>query len=131
MASLDPIYLVAAEVVEDDDVSWLECWAQELFDPGQEQFTVHGPVDDHGSGQSVAAQASNKGRRLPIAEGCRTDASAALGGTTITSRHVGRGPGFIDKYQLFDVHRRLRFTPCPPRRLHVLTFLLAGVQGFF
>jgi hypothetical protein len=79
----------------------------------------------------MAAQAGEKSRGLPIAEGCRSDAATALGGTTIASRHVGRGPGFIDKYQLFQVHRRLRFTPCAPCGLHVFALLLAGVQGFF
>ena len=79
----------------------------------------------------MVAQAGDKGRRLPIAQGRRTDASTTLGGAAIASRHVGRGPGFIDKYQLFDVHRRLRFTPCAPRCLHVLALLLAGVQRFF
>ena len=116
---------------EDDHVSGLQCGAQELFHPGQEQLTVHGPVDDHRSGQSMVAQAGDKGRRLPTAQGCRTHAATTLGGPTIAPCHVGRGPGFIDKYQLFDVHRRLRFTPCAARCLHVLALLLAGVQRFF
>ena len=127
----DPVHLVAAEVVEEGDVSGLECGAEELLDPGQEQLPIHGPVDDHGSGQSMVAQASDKGRGLPIAKGRRSDASTALGGTAVAARHVGRGPGFIDKDQLFDIHRRLRFTPCASCGLHVLALLRAGVQGFF
>ncbi len=79
----------------------------------------------------MTAQAGDKGRRLPIAEWCRTDASSASGGTAVASRHIGRGPGLINEYKLLDVHRRLRFTPRAPRRLHVLAFLLAGVQRFF
>ncbi len=79
----------------------------------------------------MVAQAGDKGRRLPTAQGRRTQASATLGSATIAPCRVGRGPGFIDKYQLFDVHRRLRFTPCAPRCLHVLALLLAGVQRFF
>jgi len=79
----------------------------------------------------MAAQAGNKGGSLPIAQRRRIDTSTALGGAAIVSRHVGRGPGFIDEYQLFDVHCLLRFTPGQPRRLHVLAFLLAGVQRFF
>ena len=127
----DPVHLVAAEVVEDDDVSGLQCGAQKLLHPGQEQLAIHGPVDDQGSGQSMVAQAGNKGGRLPTAQRRRSDASAALGGAAIAPRHVGRGPGFIDKHQLFDVQRRLRFTPGAPRCLHVLALLLAGVQRFF
>jgi hypothetical protein len=79
----------------------------------------------------MAAQAGDKGCRLPIAEGHRTDASSASGGTAMASRHVGRGPGFVYKYKFLDVHGRLRFSPCAPRRLHALALLLAGVQRFF
>jgi hypothetical protein len=79
----------------------------------------------------MVAQTGNKGGCLPIAERRRIDASTALGGTAVVSRHVGRSSGFIDEYQLIDVHRRLRFIPCQPCRLHVLALLLAGVQRFF
>ena len=79
----------------------------------------------------MEAQAGYKGCRLPIAERCRINASTTLGCTSIVSRHVGRGPGFIDKDQPFDVHPWLRFTPGAARGLHVLALLLAGVQGFF
>lgn len=79
----------------------------------------------------MVAQTGDKGRRLPIAEGCRADASSASGSTPMASRHVGRGPGLVNEYKLLDLHRRLRFTPCAPRRLHVLALLLAGVQRFF
>ena len=128
---LDSFHFVAAEIVQDDDVSGLQCGAQELFDPGQEQFPIYGPVDHHGSSQLMMAQTGNEGGSLPIAEGAPIDASTALGGTAIATRHVGRGPGFINKYQLFDVHRGLRFTPCQPRCLYVLAILLADVQRFF
>ena len=79
----------------------------------------------------MVAQSGNKGGCLPIAERRRIDASTALGGSAVASRHVGRSPGFIDEYQLFDLHRRLRFMPCQPRRLYVLALLFAGVQRFF
>lgn len=79
----------------------------------------------------MMAQPGNKGRRFPIAEGCRIDASTALGSAAIASGHVGRGPGFINKYQLFNVHRRLCLMPCQPGRLYVLALLFAGVQRFF
>src|ERR1700679_2062829 len=77
------------------------------------------------------AQSGNEGRRLPIAEGCRIDASTALWSAAIASRHVGRSPCFVNEYQLFHVHLRLRLMPCQPRRLHVLALLFAGVQRFF
>ena len=45
--------------------------------------------------------------------------------------HACRGPRFIDEYKLFYIHPRQCFNPSSPRLLHVLAFLLAGVQGFF
>ncbi len=79
----------------------------------------------------MASQASHKGRRLPIAEWSRADASAAFGSPSVAARHVGRGPGFVNKHQLFDVHRWLCFAPRASRCLYVFALLLAGVQGFF
>jgi hypothetical protein len=79
----------------------------------------------------MVTQAGDKGRRLPISEGCRADASSAAGSTPMASRHVGRGPGLVNESKPLDVHRWLRFTPCAPRRPHVLALLLAGVQRFF
>jgi len=128
---LDTIHFVAAQVVEDDDIAAAKRGAQELLDPSQEQFSVHGAVDHHGRSQLMVAQAGDERRCFPIAEGRRIDASTTLGGTAMVSCHVGGGPGFIDKYKLLDVHRRLRFSPGAPRCLHVLALLLAGVQGFF
>jgi hypothetical protein len=47
------------------------------------------------------------------------------------ARHAGRSPRFIDKHELFHFHRGERLLPRPARLLHVLSFLLAGVQRFF
>ena len=124
-------HLVAAEIVEDHDVPGLQCGAQKLSHPGQEQFAIHGPVRDHGSGQLIVPQTSDKGGRLPIAIGSRSDASLPSGRAAIAPRHVCRGPGFIDEHELSYVHVRLCRVPGAPRHLHVLALLLAGVQSFF
>src|SRR5664280_2298267 len=85
-------HLVTAAVVEDNDVSRLERWAQE-FDPlGKKHRTVDGPVGDHGRGQATAAQSAHKGSRLPMPVRCRSGATLASGGTPIAPRHVGRCP---------------------------------------
>ena len=61
----------------------------------------------------------------------RGDATLALGSAPTLPRHTGRGPCFINKYQLFYIHCGQRFNPCSSRLLDVVAFLLAGVQGFF
>ena len=119
------------QVVEDDDFTGQQRGHQDLFDVGQEDVSVHRLVDHHGGGESTAAQRADKGRDLPVAVGRRTQATPPSGSAAVAPRHVGRGPGFIDEYELFCVHRGQSFDPCPARRDHVLAFLLAGVQGFF
>jgi len=128
---LDSSHLVTTEVVEDHALSRLERWAQEFTHISQKQLAVHRPVGDHRRGQSAAAQSAHKGRRLPMPVRCRVDATPPSGRAPVASRHAGRYPRFIDKHELFDFHRGQRLQPCSARPLHVLSFLLAGVQRFF
>jgi len=122
---------VAAEVVEDHGVSRLERWAQELMHVRQKHLAIHRPVGDHRRGQAPAAQSADKGCRLPMSVGCRVEATLTSGRAPVASRHARRYPGFIDKDELFDFHRGQRLLPGFARPLHVLAFLLVGVQGFF
>ena len=127
----DSPHLVTAEVVEDHGVSRLERWAKEFMHISQKHLAVHRPVGDHRRGQSAAAQSAHKGRRLPMPVRRRVDATPTSGRTPVAARHAGRYPRFIDKHELFDFHRGQRLLPCFSCPLHVLAFLLAGVQGFF
>jgi hypothetical protein len=72
---------MAAQVIEDDEVTVLQCGAQELLDLCKEELSIHGSINHHESGQMMVAQAGDKGCCLPIAEGCRTDAPATLRST--------------------------------------------------
>ena len=45
--------------------------------------------------------------------------------------HLGRRPGFVDKYQTLGVQVRLRFEPGASPRGNVGPVLLAGVRCFF
>jgi len=122
---------VTAEVVENHGVSGLERWAQKLAHISQKHLAVHGPVGDHGRGQSAKAQSAHKDRRLPMPGRRRVEATTPSGRTPVAARHTGRCPRFIDKHELFDFHRGQRLPPRASRLLHVLAFLLAGVQRFF
>ena len=124
-------HLVAAEVVEDHDVPGLQCGAQKLPYPGQEQFAIHWPVGDQGRRQLIVPQTRKKSGCLPIAIRGRCDASLSSGRATIAARHVCRCPGFIDEHEFSYVQVRLYRAPSAPRHLHVLPLLLAGVQSFF
>jgi hypothetical protein len=76
-------------------------------------------------------QAAYESGRLPVAMRSRADAALPFGRSSVAPHHTGRCPGFIEEYKLFHVQARLRFKPFQPRRLHLLAFLFAGVQGFF
>ena len=47
---LNARYFVAAEVVEDNDVSRLQRWAQELAHIGKKHLTIHRSVSHHRRG---------------------------------------------------------------------------------
>ena len=89
----------------------------------------------------MAAQSADEGGDLPLTVGRRSATTLTVGrrsattlptrGTAVASSHVGRSPGFIDKHELFDVHRGQSLAPRPARRDHVRACLLVGVQGFF
>ena len=128
---VDSRHLVTAEVVKDHGVSRLERWAQELMHISQKHLAIHRPVGDHRRGQSSAAQSADKGCRLPMSVRRRVDTTPASGRAPAASRHARRYPCFIDKDELSDFHRGQRLLPCLSCPLHVLAFLLAGVQGFF
>jgi len=57
---------VAAQIVHDDDVTWLEGRDQELADVGQEACAVDRTVEDAGSGDAVVSQGCQEGQRLPV-----------------------------------------------------------------
>jgi hypothetical protein len=59
--------LVGTEIVEDDDVAWLEGRREELFDIGAEAFAVDGPVEQAGRIDAVVAQRGEESRGLPAA----------------------------------------------------------------
>jgi len=109
----------------------LERWAQELLHISPKHLAIHGPVGDHRRGQSAAAQSTHKGHRLPMPMRHRVEATLAAGRAPVASRHARRYPDFIDKHELFDFQRGQRLQPSLACALHVLAFLLAGVQGFF
>ena len=58
--------LVSGQIVHDDDVAWAQGWRQHLFDPGQEGFSVHRPVEKHRRNEARKREAANKSDGLPM-----------------------------------------------------------------
>jgi hypothetical protein len=61
----------------------------------------------------------------------RSDAARTFWGTASRAGHIRAGACFIEEYQLRHIKRGLACFPLGSCRLHVLAFLLAGVQRFF
>lgn len=64
-----PARFMAGEVVEDDDVAWLEGGRKLGFDIGLEDHAVHWSINDPGGDEAVALEARHEGLRAPMAEG--------------------------------------------------------------
>ena len=123
--------LVAAEIVDDDDVARFEDWNENLLDIGQEAFAVNRPVDDTRGIDPVMAQGRQEGQRSPVALRNLGQELASTRRPTAQARHVGLGPGLVDKDKARGIKPPLVLSPlCPPPG-DVRTILLAGVQAFF
>jgi hypothetical protein len=66
------------QVVQDDDIAWLEGGSELGFDVSFEDAPVHRRVDDEGRGERATAQAGDEGLRLPMSEGGLGDQPSAL-----------------------------------------------------
>ncbi len=58
--------LVAAKIVEDDDIAGIEGWCQALLDPGGEGNSVDRAIEHEGRDDAVVAQSGEEGQRLPM-----------------------------------------------------------------
>src|SRR6266516_2883933 len=123
--------LVAAEIIDDDDVAWLEGGYQHYLDIGEEDCAIDRSVDDTGRIDPIGAQRCQECERAPAA-------LRNFGDQPLTSRrppmgagHVGLGPGLVDEDQTRRIKSALILLPLRPAPRDVGTILLAGAQAFF
>ena len=62
---------MAAEVIENDDVSRAKHRQQELLDVGAEDGPVDGAVDDARGGERIGSESGKEGERAPAAVGAK------------------------------------------------------------
>src|SRR4029077_18712118 len=91
--------LVGAEVVEDDDIAWLEGGDEHLPDVGQEPRAIDRPVEQAGGLDGVLAQRSQERRGLPMTVWDLGKEPLPARRPAVRARHVGLGPGLIDEDQ--------------------------------
>ena len=124
-------HFVAGQVVGDNDVAWSESGSEALSDPGQESAAVDGTVEHHRGDDAVMAQGGDQGAGIPVTEGGSTNHARAAWAAAIKARHVGLGPGLIEKDQPMRIQPGLQFAPGTARLGDVCTRLLGGSERLF
>lgn len=122
---------MTSQIVENDDIATFQSGHQTLADPCGEGDTVDGTVEHKGCDDAVAAQASQKGQRLPMAMGDFCDERLSSLTPATGSRHVGFDPGFIDEDKAIRIKPMLVGLPTRPEPSHLRPVLLACHQCFF
>lgn len=127
----DGLALVRAEIIHDHDIAGSQGGGKDLFHINPKPFAVDGAVEEPRSLDTVAAQRGQKGHCLPPPARHFCFEPLAPWRPASERRHVGLGPGFIDKDETGGVNPALIFGPLSPPARHVGTILLAGEHGFF
>jgi len=128
---LNPVDFVAAKIVEYDDVAVAQLRCQNLFDIGAEDRPVHGAIDHEGRDNPVRSKTGHEGAGFPVPVRSRAVCAFAARSTSVTARHVGRRPCFVDEDQLLWPHGGLQIMPNAPFRRYVGSFLLGGAERLF
>lgn len=123
--------LVAAQVVEHDDVTWLERRDEELLDPGEEDHAVDGAIDDAGGLDSIRPQRGKERHSLPVAVRHAGHQALSKGCAAMGSGHVGLGPGLVHKDEAGGGKAALVAAPALTLGGDVGPMLFGGVQAFF
>ena len=122
---------VAGEVIGNDQVAGPQGRREHLLDIDAEAVSVHWPIEQPRRLDAVTAQRRDEGHRVPVsvwhlaAQACPAWPPAAQ------RRHVGLGPGLVDKDQAVGVNPRLIRWPLRPTARDVGAILFGSQHGFF
>ena len=122
---------VAAEIVEDDDVSGFERRHEELLDIGEEPLAVDRSVEDARRVDAFDPERSEEGQRPPVTVRGLADQTLATPRPAPQRRHVGLDPGLVDEHQTMRVDGSLARPPSATATGDIGPVLLTGVCGFF
>lgn len=123
--------LVAAEIIQDDDVSWLECRDKNFFDIESEGFTVDRTIENPGSLDTIVAESRKEGHGFPMAMRNLGVKPLAPGAPAAQRRHVCLDPGFVNEDETAGINLCLMRFPPVAATGDVGAILLAGCDGFF
>jgi hypothetical protein len=127
----DALGLMAAEIIDDDDVARFEGGDQDLFDVSEEAGAVDRAVDDARRGKAIAAQSCQEGQRAPVPLRNFPDQLTPARRPAPPACHIGLGPGLVDEDQARGIKSVLIALPACPPAGDVGPILLDGEQCFF
>src|SRR6202035_2524932 len=121
---------MGTEIVLQHDFAGRQGRYEHLLDIGKEPRAIDGTVEDTRSSHAVIAQRGQKSRRLPVTERRVGDEPLASFTSPVAGRHVGRGPGLVDKNKPLRVKAFLHLAPGGAGVLDIRAFLLGGMQSW-
>jgi len=125
---------MAGQVVQNDDVAWLQRGGELCFDIDLEDLLGHRSIDDPGGGQAVAAQAGDEGLGFPMAKRRASLQAAAALRSAAQPGHFRGCCRLIDEDQPMGrlPHGWLTIEPpSPPCLAHIIAPALRRQQLFF
>ncbi len=122
----DGTAFMAAEIVEDDNVAWLESGYQNLLDIGFEAQTIDRAVENARRINAVAAERCQEGHGFPMTMRDLGFEPLPPQGPAPQRRHVGLGPSLVDEDQASWIDPRLILLPTGPMTCDIRPVLFAG-----
>ena len=123
--------LVAAEIVQDDDVAGSQGGEETLFHIGEEAGAVDRAIEDTGGHKAVVAQGGHERQGLPVAIRPRSDQPLAAGAAAVVPGHIGLGPRLINEHEPTGIKPALSALPAGALPGDIRPLLLGGRQTFF
>ena len=123
--------LVAAQIIDDDNVAGFEGGNEKLLHIGREADGVDGAIEDRRGVNPVMAKGGQEGHGFPVTIRGFGFEPLSPSAPPVGPRHVGLGPGLVDEDQTPGIDPSLIALPAlaPPR--YVRPVLLAGQHAFF
>ena len=123
--------LMAAEIIEDDDISLDQGRSEHLLDIGGEDLAVDRSVDHPWCVDPVMAERCDEGLRLPMSEWHEGVEPLTFGAPASERSHVGLHPCLVDEDQAFGINLALMSLPAQALAGDVRSILLRWQDRFF
>ena len=120
-----------AEIVHDDNVTWLQRRDEDLDDVGEEALAIDRAVEQARGREPVVSKRREERQGPPPGMGHAIDNTATAPAPTSERRHVRLRPGLVDEDETRRINRRLTLLPALAMPRDVGPFLLARQHAFF